>query len=269
MEWPRVKSLLLAVLLCVNLFMMGMLAASYRGEHCLRDDMLDAVPGLMAQKGVEISRGVLSRQKVRFADYTIPTRTDPLLAFAAKAVFGLQAAPTEQLGEYATVSDFATLTLRFPEDAPRFSDTAALAEYLERAAGLAPGSLHLERNTREGDAHRVFFAQYIGDAAVQDYGIELVTENGRLRTASGRLLVQEELVRAQSFESDAVTALFLFRDYEGRPETVEVQSIQAVYQVADDAWGAARTVPGYRIYTADGSSYFVAVKDKKVSMIAG
>lgn len=256
MEWHRAKSVLLAVLLCANLFLGGNLALQIARGRAQQRQAMDQTLELLRQ-----DLGDFDEAMFRAAD-----RRRPVLAFsrspekeraAALALLGADQSDTE--GGVSTFHSpqgqlvFRTggeirLTLTFP---PSTEEPAAFyRQLLEQAGFPMEDSLTWE----EGGA--VFFQQQTEDSVkIQQCVLECRAEGQGLEI-QGRWLLDDQALRAgdgaKGYQMAAALRARLIQQDIRRPPS----AVEEVYRLQDQGNGRLLAWPAW-LATVDGRQILV------------
>ncbi len=257
MEFNKVKTTLIIVLLAVNLFLAAMLRIDYQRENVISGNLEKTAYSLLKSRGVEIVPGAGGTAKHRLNIYTAALTRENGKAFA-EDILGLPSG-TEEIadgtkylcaGGYLSVFGTNSIEAALEEKYSKVSERK-IAKSLAEAAGLQKEDVVFFKNTDFGNTGTVEFFFYFGGIRVDGYKVTATYKNGYLTGVSGNFPSFSNLSKETQYSADVLTALFNLADYiDGN---VLINHSEVVYIAKFSEWETIEYVPAYKFKTADSA----------------
>ncbi len=265
MKASRLKSIVIAILALVNVFLLALLAARAAQENAARKRTESQLVQLYAAAGVELPAHLIPQESPRLA------AADPLRDHAAEAAFAqalLGACDTEDVGG-------GIYRYRGERGSCLFRSSGSLEAALERSVGnretfcenlfSAYGYAALYSDVQSDGTGTVAAARLLPGGMVFNARLLLRFYRGTLISVTGSFVPAVEPGEG-SGGVDGVTALVRFLDYSRSSGEVctAVTDVHAGYLLQSTASAAQRLIPAWCIAT-DVNQYYVNMTTGEVT----
>lgn len=251
MQWGKAKTVLIAVLLAVNIFLFLVTQQSVRSRSRLDEEYIDNAISLLSTRGVFIREEDFSSSKLLLSTATISTK-EMLYPFARALLEDQTLEPSVEgdgvwfRGEKGSVLLSGAADFSFEAEQPP-KDLGEVGELLQMA-----GFSQEEFVEQDGRLVQTLFD-------VPMYGCEVSLKNG---VVTGRLLVTAKAVQKHDELIDAANALLAFSAWLEEPSLAAhtVEQVTPIYLVETAGlFNTATCTPGYRVQTGEGACLINAV----------
>lgn len=259
MEWPKVKNIIILILLLINGFLLILVGSQQRRVRLYERSALTQAAEILAQNGITVSQSALEQAAANSLPVLSSSRDLEAEAVLAKTLLGENAACTDQsAGLYIYSSDAGTAIFRSSGDFQinlsnclvSDVDFAGHAARLLDSLGLEAELL--EQQVMDTGAATVTFRQLLNGIPLYSCQIEFEYSTTRLLTVSGTLLAVEAVPSGDSDVSlDLPTTLIRFLDniLELGDVCSAVTGLRLGYRSTQSSGGSIRLTPMWLVAT--------------------
>ncbi len=260
MEWPKLKNIILLILLLANLFLVSMVVVQERTAARYQAQALDNAVSVLESNGIRVERERIPAD-MELTVLTVSRDLESEKALA-RALLGECAMTDLGGGRYAYESAVGAaefrgngnFTVSFPEGKLRLARSGGEAEYGEallKDAGLS--AVLIGRAEEEGRTVLTFRQTWQG-APIYSFAITMEYENGSLRTLSGtRMMGTPQSANEKSELISVPTALLRFLNGVNDLGDIcnEITAMESGY-LTTSGMDATRLIPVWYVTTDTG-----------------
>lgn len=194
MEWPRLKNIIILILLLANLFLLALVGVQERGTAKYQEQALSNTISVLDRNGIQVDLGGIP-EKLELEVLSVERETEQE-SLLAKALLGQCEMTDLGAGRYAYESELGRAEFRsngsFSVTLAAGAHTAAQGEELNHALALledAELAVSGAELTREDDKATVALCQTWKNVPVYSCRVSLQYEKGTLTSISGQRLM--------------------------------------------------------------------------------
>jgi hypothetical protein len=265
MQWNRVKTILILVLLAANLFLAVNNVLRVMSEYYLSGSFVRSASEALSESGVSAPASVIPHRRPDLPVLKVSSAANNFHGFAQLLLGGgVKQAVSGGYPEYSsstgtfTVDSPSSFVFQAGSSAPEAGSPESFVKAFFRKSGLS-GSYSTVSHVKTEAGTQIIVEETVSKTPVRGCRITFLFTGSKLSRMYGKWVFTAEAAKKSLKLADAVNVLFSIADRRSggvRPDSSAVKSMRLVYYSPSSAAMASITVlPAYLITYDSGTSY--------------